>query len=64
MESLYDDPRLLYTIPEARKMLGGISHSLIYKLIKDGMLKITKIGRRTFISKFELLRFLKTIGGE
>ena len=54
--------RKLYTIPEARSVLGGISHSLIYTLIKDGRLTIVKIGRRSFISSLELMRFLKDVG--
>ena len=54
--------RQLYTIPEARGVLGGISHTLIYTLIKDGRLKIIKIGRRSFVSSTELMRFLEDVG--
>jgi hypothetical protein len=36
-------------VPTARAMLGGISHSSIYALIKRGSLKTVKIGRRRLV---------------
>ena len=50
--------RALYPIPEARRLLGGISHSCFYELIKQGKLKLLKIGRRSFVSSAEINRFL------
>ncbi len=46
--------RLLYPIPEAREKLGGISHSGFYKLVAEGAIRLTKIGRRSFVSDDEL----------
>jgi excisionase family DNA binding protein len=36
-------------LPTARTMLGGISHSSIYALIKQGRLKTVKLGRRRLV---------------
>ena len=48
--------RLLYSIPEARQLLGGIGHSLFYEMVKDGRIHLTKIGKRSFVSNPELRR--------
>ena len=53
--------RALYPIPEARRLLGGISHSCFYALIKQEKLKLSKIGRRSFVSSAEINRFLKQL---
>ena len=50
--------RVLYPVPEARRLLGGISHTGFYKLVKQNKLKLSKIGRRSFVSNSELKRFL------
>ncbi len=47
--------RLLYPIPEARALLGNISHSGFYKFVNQGLIKITKVGRRSFVTHDELL---------
>ena len=48
--------RLLYPVPEARQILGGIGHSLFYSLVKAGDIKLTKIGNRSFVRASELRR--------
>ncbi len=40
---------LTVTIREAKR-ITGLSHDTIYKLIKRGRVKMTKIGRRTLVS--------------
>lgn len=50
--------RDLYPLHEAQERLGGISRSLIYKLIWAGKLTPTHIGRRAFIAADELQRFI------
>ena len=50
--------RALYPVPEARRLLGGISHTGFYKLVKQEQLKLSKIGRRSFVSSAEINRFL------
>jgi excisionase family DNA binding protein len=42
--------RLLVSIPDAMNLLE-ISHSMLYKLISQGQLKRTHIGRRAFITR-------------
>ena len=41
----------LYSIDEAREMLGGIARDTIYGLLRTGKLASTVIGRRRFISQ-------------
>lgn len=42
--------RALYSIQEARKLLGGISRNTIYQLLRTGQLASVPIGSRRFIS--------------
>lgn len=59
--------RALYPLPEARQLLGGIGHTCLYALVKNGQLRLTKVGRRSFVSADEIQRFvasLPTSGGE
>ena len=48
--------RLLHPIPEARQLLGGIGHTMFYRMVKDGEIRLTKIGSRSFVSDPELKR--------
>jgi len=48
--------RALYPIPEARERLGGIGHTAFYKLVKNGDIKVTKLGGRSFVSDAEIQR--------
>jgi hypothetical protein len=53
--------QLLYAIPDAIAMLGGMAHSTLYEHIKAGRLHTVKIGRRTYIAAEELERFVATL---
>ena len=46
--------RLLYPIPEARELLGGLSQSGFYHLVQQGVVHLTKMGRRSFVSDDEI----------
>jgi excisionase family DNA binding protein len=48
----------LYSIEEARKLLGGISRNSIYHLLRDGKLASVPIGRRRFISAAAIEAFI------
>lgn len=48
--------RLLYPVPEARQLLGGIGHSTFYAWVKADKIRLTKIGGRSFVSGPELKR--------
>lgn len=50
---------VVYNINETRKKLGGISTPTIYKLINLGLLKPTKILRRTMFSEQAIAECLK-----
>src|SRR5207302_913255 len=47
----------LYSIQEARKLLGGISRNTIYQLLRSGELASVVIGCRRFTSAAEKTRF-------
>jgi len=53
------DP-LLYSIKDARAMIGNISQASIYNLINSGQIRTRRIGRRRFILRSSLLELLKT----
>ena len=55
------ESRALYPIPEVRRLLGGISHTGFYELVKQNKLKLSKIGRRSFVSNSEINRFLEEL---
>ena len=48
----------LLDIEHGRGYLGGISREKLYQLIRAGELSVVKIGRRTFIDRAELDRFI------
>ena len=53
--------RLLYPVPEARELLGDISHTKFYDLVRLGKIRLTKIGRRSFVTHAELERFVEEL---
>ena len=53
--------RLLHPIPEARELLGGISHTTFYRLVRDGEIHLVKLRNRSFVTDAELKR-LANIG--
>jgi excisionase family DNA binding protein len=50
--------RLLYSLDQASEALGGLGRTSIFELIKEGELKVVRIGRRTFISQQALAEFV------
>ena len=48
--------RLLHPIPEARYILGGISQSGFYNLVNAGKIRLTKVGKRSFVHDDETRR--------
>jgi excisionase family DNA binding protein len=52
------NPKDLYSIEEARELLGGISRNSIYHLLRDGRLPSVPIGRRRFISAAAIDAFI------
>ena len=53
--------RALHPIPEARHILGGLGNSAFYEIVKRGDLKLTKIGRRSFVAADEIRRFVDSL---
>ena len=58
METLGASRPYLWTVKGARKQIGGaddpISHSGFYNLVGKGLIRLTKIGRRSYITDEEL----------
>ena len=53
--------RVLYPVPEARHLLGGLGNSAFYEIVKKGELRLTKIGRRSFVAADEIRRFVDNL---
>lgn len=51
--------RELYSITEARELLGGISRNSIYALLNAGMLPSVIVGRRRFIAASAIAEFIR-----
>ena len=54
------DTRELYSIEEARFMLGVISRATIYELLNNGDLSSVVIGRRRFVPAAAIAVFIAT----
>jgi excisionase family DNA binding protein len=52
--------RELYSVEEARFLLGGISRATIYELLNNGELSSVVIGRRRFIPAGAITAFVAT----
>ena len=52
------DSRELYSIEDARKLLGGIARNTIYELLRNGKLSSVEIGRRRFVSATAITEFI------
>lgn len=48
----------LFSVPEARQVLGGIGHTKFYDLVKGRKISLVHIGRRSFVTGAELARFI------
>lgn len=48
--------RDLYPLPEGCQKLGGVAPSSVYRWAKQGKIRLTKLGARTFISAGEIAR--------
>lgn len=50
---------MLYTVEQAVDILGGLSRATIFKMFKTGEIKPVRVGRRTFISRTQLEKFVE-----
>lgn len=56
----------LYPIKEFRADAGGMSHSQFYREVNAGRVRLTKIGRRSYVAKKDREAYfasLRTVGG-
>lgn len=54
-------PTRLHPLKEAQQRLGGISRAKLYLEVDQGRLKLSRIGRRVFVSDVELDRYLQSV---
>ncbi len=52
---------LLYDVPTASRLLGGLGRTSVYKLMQEGQLRAIKIGKRTFLTDAELKRYVDSL---
>jgi hypothetical protein len=52
----------LYSIRDTQKILGGISRATLYRIVKDGRLKLVKVGSRSFCPNSSICAYLEEIG--
>ena len=52
--------RILHSHPEAADLLGGIDRTTVWRLVRAGRLDQVKIGRRAFITRESIDRFVET----
>ena len=52
------ETKLMYNLREAAELLGNMSRTVLYLEIRDGAIRPTKIGRRTYITRAELERYV------
>ena len=50
-------------VDDLRKMLGGISRKLVYRLLSDGRIKSVRVGRAYKIPKIYVIDFLTSGNG-
>ena len=53
------DSEGILNLVEARKFLGGISQTQMYKLVRSGDIKSLTIGNRRYVTKTELHKFIE-----
>jgi hypothetical protein len=53
--------RKVCSVKETREILGGIGHTLFYKLVKEKKLATVKIDKRIFVKIEEIDRFLSEL---
>ena len=52
--------KLLLNVDEAAAVLG-VSRATLYRAVRRGELRLTKLGRRTLLARTELERFVATL---
>lgn len=52
----------LYSVPEAAKLLGGISKWTVHAWLSQGRLRRVKVGSRTMIRESELIKVIEDGG--
>ncbi len=63
MSATTTHPARLLDIDNSREYLGHVSREFLYKRIRTGEIAVVKLGRRTFIDRAELDRYIDEEAG-
>ena len=53
----------MHDVPTSRKLLGGIGHTKFYEEVRAGKIKLVKVGKRSFCTNAELVRYVEALEG-
>jgi len=57
LSTISDDTRLLVDVPDACRMLGGVSRAYFYELVAAGRIVTVKLGKRRLVPVAALEQF-------
>ena len=57
---MFTDYPDIVNLTQMRKMLGGISNSLAYRMLKEKKIKSKKVGREYKIPKVNIIKYVMT----
>ncbi|OMB93580.1 helix-turn-helix transcriptional regulator [Mycobacterium colombiense] len=57
------DDRLLYPKLDARRLIGGVGNTTLWRLVNEGELEQVKIGRRSFITAESIHAYVARLRG-
>ena len=57
---MFTDYPDIVNLTQMRKMLGGISNSLAYRMLRDKKIKSKKVGREYKIPKVNVIKYVMT----
>jgi hypothetical protein len=60
---MQSEGRRLVSIPDTRRVLGGIGQTMVYELIKQGEIVKVNIGSRGFVTSESLDAYLDRLSG-
>ena len=57
---MFTDYPDIVNLTQMRKMLGGISNTLAYRMLREKKIKSKKVGREYKIPKFNVIKYVMT----
>jgi excisionase family DNA binding protein len=60
IQTLTEAAKIAYTVDDAARVIG-VSRGFVYTLFKSGALTARKAGRRTLVTRDDLVRYLESL---